>query len=330
MILSNNKLGSEQSLEIKDRPKEVAGASNPAQGVGGSGTMTASSSAAAAAASNINGSSGNGGSGHDDDDIDRGSSRSGSGRRINEGSSPLSSFIFGLNYRDNHAMSTDEASSMLSSNGPYQVIEYDPYDSEIMAEIMEDAPLTIEDNTPAAEAIRANANVRVSTFGKAARAVHMQSLRRFVKRATGATKSGVVRGKPPRIPEVSSDHMLQSLRSGGGAAGLDTVLEAGEESIEVSPKASFDAAVAAAAVAASPSDDTAPSLPSTKPPQQLQQEEEGEEEEGQQKGEQQPQQPQPQHPLKRVVPAVDDDGHIPDTIVAGTVEASRKGKIRGF
>lgn len=107
-------------------------------------------------------------------------------------------------------MSTDDTASdaMSTMSGNYQVIEYDPNDSA--SDLMhfgdlEAAALTIQDNTPAAEAIRANAGVHVSPFGKAARAVHMQAVRRFVKRATGKTRSGVIRGKPPRIPTREQD-----------------------------------------------------------------------------------------------------------------------------
>lgn len=59
---------------------------------------------------------------------------------------------------------------------------------------------TIEDDTPAAEALRANAEIRVHKLGKLARKVHAQSVRRLVKKATLRAKSGNVRGKPPRIP----------------------------------------------------------------------------------------------------------------------------------
>lgn len=59
---------------------------------------------------------------------------------------------------------------------------------------------SIEDDSPAAEALRANAEVRVRKVGKLARRVHGQSVRRVVKRATLRAKSGNVRGKPPRIP----------------------------------------------------------------------------------------------------------------------------------
>lgn len=59
---------------------------------------------------------------------------------------------------------------------------------------------TIEDDTPAAEALRANAEIRIHKLGKLARKVHAQSVRRLVKKATLRAKSGNVRGKPPRIP----------------------------------------------------------------------------------------------------------------------------------
>jgi hypothetical protein len=58
----------------------------------------------------------------------------------------------------------------------------------------------IGDDTPAAEALRANAAVHVAKLGKLARKVHVQTVRRLVKKATLRAKSGNVRGKPPRIP----------------------------------------------------------------------------------------------------------------------------------
>lgn len=112
-----------------------------------------------------------------------------------------------------------------SESGFYEIIEYDPskqimsfnlnrpkqrpkqaaqndWDGlEVEEELVETgAPFQIEDNTPAAEALRASASVRVSRMGKAARAVHMQAVRRLVKRATLTGKQGVVKGKPPRLP----------------------------------------------------------------------------------------------------------------------------------
>jgi hypothetical protein len=116
-----------------------------------------------------------------------------------------------------------DASSMTDGE-PYEIIEYDPSkqitsfnltrqaerkaaaaaweDLETDEEFDESEAIAFQigDNTPAAEALRASANVRVSRVGKAARAVHMQAVRRFVKRATLTGKQGVVKGKPPRLP----------------------------------------------------------------------------------------------------------------------------------
>lgn len=58
----------------------------------------------------------------------------------------------------------------------------------------------IEDNTPAAAALRANRDVKVPKMVKVARSLHAQTVRRFFKRATLRAKSGNRRGKPPRIP----------------------------------------------------------------------------------------------------------------------------------
>jgi hypothetical protein len=71
--------------------------------------------------------------------------------------------------------------------------------------------LHIEENTPAAEALRANANVHVSTFGKAARAMNVQVVRKIVKRVSGATKTGYVKGKPPRLPPGSHMEPLHAI-----------------------------------------------------------------------------------------------------------------------
>jgi hypothetical protein len=120
-----------------------------------------------------------------------------------------------------------DASSMTDGE-PYEIIEYDPskqitsfnltkqaerkaerkaaaaaweeLETDESFDESEAIAFQIGDNTPAAEALRASANVRVSRVGKAARAVHMQAVRRFVKRATLTGKQGVVKGKPPRLP----------------------------------------------------------------------------------------------------------------------------------
>lgn len=128
-------------------------------------------------------------------------------------------------------MTTDSTSDNVSyatsrsSEGLYEVIEYDPGDplsdcirEDFFAEMESPA---IEENSPAAEALRANANVHVSSVGKAARAIHVQAVRKFVKRATGATRSGVVKGKPPRVPFKSQEDDHVSLT---GDEGFETVV----------------------------------------------------------------------------------------------------------
>ena len=87
-----------------------------------------------------------------------------------------------------------------SGNGPYEVIEYDLDRDRGDVDVFDLDTLHIDDDSPAAQALAANANVKVSSLGKAARAVHMQTVRKIVKRATGTTRSGVTRGKPPRLP----------------------------------------------------------------------------------------------------------------------------------
>ena len=59
--------------------------------------------------------------------------------------------------------------------------------------------LSVDDDTPAAEALRANAEVHVNTAAKLARKIHVQTFRNIVKKAT-KQGMGNKRGKPPRIP----------------------------------------------------------------------------------------------------------------------------------
>ena len=109
-------------------------------------------------------------------------------------------------------LSTDDASSANGSDlfsGPYEVIEYDAAD---------DGDFRIKDNTPAADALRANANVHVSMAGKAARAVNMQVVRKLMKRATMTSKSGNVRGKPPRIPPTKAEEDAAAAAATAAAA----------------------------------------------------------------------------------------------------------------
>lgn len=120
-------------------------------------------------------------------------------------------------------VSTDDGSSAGGSDffsGPYEVIEYDAADDgdfESTA-FLNDLALRIEDNTPAADALRANASVKVSVAGKAARAVNMQVVRKVMKRAAMKSKSGNVRGKPPRIPPTQQEAAAATADNGGAPA----------------------------------------------------------------------------------------------------------------
>ena len=65
--------------------------------------------------------------------------------------------------------------------------------------------LEIEDGTPAAAALKANAQIKVTKVGKAARYMNAQAIKRLVKKTKvwGNRKgSGNKRGKPPRVPEI--------------------------------------------------------------------------------------------------------------------------------
>lgn len=88
----------------------------------------------------------------------------------------------------------------------------------------------IGDDTPAAEALRANAAVRVAKLGKLARRVHVQTVRRLVKRATLRAKSGNVRGKPPRIPPPGA-RTPSDIASGPGSDHMYVVQEEDEDEL---------------------------------------------------------------------------------------------------
>ena len=70
-------------------------------------------------------------------------------------------------------------------------------DADLFQEV---GAVSIQKDSPAAAALRANAEIQVSSLGKAARAVHMQSVRRALKRAAGKGRSNRTKGKPPRVP----------------------------------------------------------------------------------------------------------------------------------
>jgi hypothetical protein len=125
----------------------------------------------------------------------------------------------------------------LDGSSNYHVIEYDIGDGMQGAEMLNKLDVTIEEGSPAAEAIRANAQVHVSTVAKAARAVHMNVVRKIVKRASGTAKSGFVRGKPPRVPVDLVDPAKASLvNSINQGAVLDTVFEGEERDFSASMK----------------------------------------------------------------------------------------------
>jgi hypothetical protein len=190
-----------------------------------------------------------------------GTSNSNTRRRINANSRFNTSTSASASEQQNQSKPftsfTDETSSegalstRSSDNGQaYEIIEYD-YDedanvhvhtggnatgtkmlnietddaSEILAELVgKTAVINIDDDSPAAAALRANAKIHVSSVGKAARAVQLQSVRRVLKRATGITKSGNKKGKPPRIPPTLLQH--NKIITGTGPIDVDQYIDA--------------------------------------------------------------------------------------------------------
>jgi Phosphatidylinositol-4-phosphate 5-kinase len=71
----------------------------------------------------------------------------------------------------------------------------------------------IQEGTPAAEALRANAHVKVTKMGKVARYFQVQVLRKNIKWLL-RLGTGTKRGKPPRVPE-----RLDRIDGQGGAGG---------------------------------------------------------------------------------------------------------------
>lgn len=61
----------------------------------------------------------------------------------------------------------------------------------------------IEDDSPAAEALRANAQIHIGKMSKVARSINAQALRKIVKKASMRQHFGKVKGKPPRVPPPS-------------------------------------------------------------------------------------------------------------------------------
>lgn len=58
----------------------------------------------------------------------------------------------------------------------------------------------IDEDSPAAAALRANAQVHIGRMGKVARSINAQTIRKVAKRASLRSHFGNVKGKPPRVP----------------------------------------------------------------------------------------------------------------------------------
>lgn len=112
----------------------------------------------------------------------------------------------GITAVDDAISTVSRSTNRSSSDNLYEVIEYDLADTDHNPNSNKDdafdffPSMKIFEDSPAAEALRANANVRVSKAGKAARAVHMQTVRRGLKYIAGKHQHGVRKGKPPRVP----------------------------------------------------------------------------------------------------------------------------------
>ena len=137
--------------------------------------------------------------------------------------------VIEYDYNDEHISSNNN--NMNNGGKPYHHLSGLETDdtSELFAEVVgKTAVITIDDDSPAAAALRANAKIHVSSVGKAARAVQLQSVRRVLKRATGITKSGYKKGKPPRIPPTMLQQPSLSHVVSPGPVDVDQYMDAGE------------------------------------------------------------------------------------------------------
>lgn len=107
--------------------------------------------------------------------------------------------------------STEDTSSdkVSSCDGNYEVIEYDLMETEDDDDFLQE--ISIHKDSPAAAALRANAGVKVPAVSKAARAVHLQTVRRAVRLGTHSITR---KGKPPRAPPPNHQTYI-------GAGGVD-------------------------------------------------------------------------------------------------------------
>jgi hypothetical protein len=110
----------------------------------------------------------------------------------------------------------------------------------------------IDEGTPAYDALKANADVKVTKVDKFFRGIQAQTVWRVAKKATLKSKSGNVRGKPPRVPPGFND---PAEADPNAKVGLNRVEEGEEEEDELtrpllSPKEEQEKLKAAAAAGA--------------------------------------------------------------------------------
>ena len=228
----------------------------------------------------------------------------------------------------------------MSSDGQYEVIEYDLQQEHSSTHLgaaaaaadaaAGDAPnnndgndgngdlfqelgaVSIQEDSPAAEALRANAEIQVSSLGKAARAVHMQSVRRALKRAALKGRSNR-KGKPPRVPyghprgeEEEEDYVYSSGAEDEEVCSVPSVVKGPLSEIDEEQRSGHD-------------DDGGEGGDTS-----------GKEDVGEQEEEDDATAPK-DHPVtpKRIIPGTPehpaDMSHIPDGVAPGTVEAGKKG-----
>ena len=99
----------------------------------------------------------------------------------------------------------------------------------------------IEDDSPAAEALRANAQIHIGKMSKVARSINAQAIRKIVKRASMRGHFGNVKGKPPRAlpnqmqtaPDADINAMsIVQEEDGGSDIASSSALDLGESDSE--------------------------------------------------------------------------------------------------
>jgi len=225
----------------------------------------------------------------------------------------------------------------MSSDGQYEVIEYDLQQEHSSTHLGaaaaaadaaagDDSPsnddgnndlfqelgaVSIQEDSPAAEALRANADIHVSSLGKAARAVHMQSVRRALKRAALKGRSNR-KGKPPRVPyghhneeaaaELEEDYVYSSGAEDEEVCSVPSVVKGPLSEIDEEQRSHDDGEEGGESGHETDGDEEDDDATAPK-----------------------------DHPVtpKRIIPGTPehpaDMSHIPDGVAPGTVEAGKKG-----